>query len=65
MRIRNMKFWIFNRFINPFVKAVLRSPVHRLLSGSLVLLTYTGRRSGRRYTLPVMYAEQGSESSSS
>jgi F420H(2)-dependent quinone reductase len=56
--IKNVKFWIFNRFINPFVKAVLRSRFHGLLSASLVLLTYTGRRSGRRYTLPVMYARQ-------
>jgi deazaflavin-dependent oxidoreductase (nitroreductase family) len=59
--VKNVKFWIFNRFINPIVKAVLRSRIHRLLSGSLVLLTYTGRRSGRHYTLPVMYAEKESD----
>ncbi|MGE5408195.1 MAG: nitroreductase/quinone reductase family protein [Syntrophothermus sp.] len=39
--------------------AVLRSPAHRLLSGSLLLLTVTGRRSGRRHTLPVGYARDG------
>ena len=41
---------------NSFVLAVLRSPAHRLLSGMAVELRYTGRRSGRRYVLPVQYA---------
>ncbi len=30
--------------VNPFVAALLRSPLHRLVSGGLMLLTYTGRR---------------------
>jgi len=42
---------------SPFVRALLRSPLHRLLSGSLLLVTYTGRKSGRSFTIPVMYAE--------
>ena len=46
------------RLGNPFVRALLRSPLHRLLSASLVLVTYTGRRSGRTFTIPVMYAEE-------
>lgn len=37
---------------------LLASPVHSLLSGSLVVLTYTGRKSGQRHSLPVMYAER-------
>jgi hypothetical protein len=41
------------RAVNPLMKAVLRSPLHRLLSGKLMLLTMTGRKSGRTYTLPV------------
>jgi deazaflavin-dependent oxidoreductase (nitroreductase family) len=40
---------------NPFVTAVLGSPVHWLLSPGLMLITVTGRRSGRRYTIPVGY----------
>ena len=40
---------------NPLVTAVLRSPAHWLLSSGLMLLTVTGRRSGRRYTIPVGY----------
>jgi len=38
------------------VLAVLRSPAHRLLSGMAIELRYTGRRSGREFTLPVQYA---------
>lgn len=44
------------RIGNAFVKAVLRSPFHRLLSRSVMLLTFRGRRTGRWYTTPVMYA---------
>ena len=44
-----------NRVVNPLVRALLRSLAHRVMSRG-VLLTYTGRRSGRRYTLPVQYA---------
>jgi deazaflavin-dependent oxidoreductase (nitroreductase family) len=42
--------------VNPVVGGVLRSPAHRLLSGSVLLLAYTGRRSGVRRQLPAMYA---------
>jgi F420H(2)-dependent quinone reductase len=45
-----------NRVINPLVRALLRSPAHRVMSRGVLLLTYTGRRSGRRHTLPVQYA---------
>jgi deazaflavin-dependent oxidoreductase (nitroreductase family) len=48
--------WFRNHLVNPVVRAVLRSPAHRLLSAAVLLLTYTGRRSGRRYTIPVQYA---------
>ena len=46
--------------LNPLVTFVLRAPVlHWLLSPGLVLLTVTGRRSGRRYTIPVGYQRSG------
>ena len=53
-----MKFWIMNHLINPLVRAVLYSPHHRLLSGSLAVVTYTGRMTGRRYSVPVMYVQR-------
>ena len=44
---------------NRIVLFVLRSPAHRLLSGSLVELRYVGARSGRRFALPAQYARTG------
>jgi deazaflavin-dependent oxidoreductase (nitroreductase family) len=44
---------------NGLVLAVLRSRAHRLLSGMVIELRYTGRRTGRAYALPVQYARAG------
>ena len=44
-------------FANRVVAAVLRSPAHRLLSGSTDLVRYTGRTSGRVITTPTQYVE--------
>jgi len=52
-------FAVLNRTANPLVRAVLSSPLHRLLSRGLALITVTGRRSGRRYTFPVGYRQDG------
>lgn len=52
-------FRFMNRFVNRGLKALLRSPLHPLASGRVALLTYTGRRSGRTYTLPVFYRDKG------
>lgn len=41
----------------PLVDVVLRSRFHWLLSRGLALITVTGRRTGRRYTIPVGYLE--------
>ena len=43
--------------LNPIVAVVLRSRFHWLLSRGLTLIAVTGRRSGRRYTIPVGYLE--------
>ncbi len=45
------------RLANPLVRAILESRAHRLLSGRLLVLGYTGRRSGRPFRIPVQYAE--------
>ena len=47
--------WFLNHLAAPVVRALLRSPLHGLLSGSVLLVTYRGRRSGRGFTLPVQY----------
>lgn len=49
------------RFINPIVKALLISPLHRLFSGSVLVLYFQGRRSGRALSTPVRYLRDGSE----
>ena len=54
-------FLVMNRTVNPALHMVLRSPVHRLASGRFALITYTGRRSGREYTIPVFYRDSGDE----
>ncbi len=51
------RFAVINRTANPIVKALLRSPLHRLASGRYALITVTGRRTGHRYTFPVEYSQ--------
>jgi hypothetical protein len=46
---------------NAFVSVVLRSPLHRLISGSIDLVRYTGRRTGRVITTPTQYAVAGDD----
>ena len=47
--------------INPIVIWLLRSPLHRLLSGSTMLVTYQGQKSKRQITLPVNYVWDGEQ----
>lgn len=48
---------VFYRVINPLMTALLRSPLHGRLSHSMLLLTFHGRKSGKRYTLPLGYVQ--------
>ena len=45
--------------LNPLIAWLLRSPMHALLSGGLMLVQVTGRRTGRRYWIPVGYQRDG------
>jgi deazaflavin-dependent oxidoreductase (nitroreductase family) len=47
--------------LNPLFAGLLRSPLHGLLSSALLLLTVTGRKSGRRYDIPVGYQRHGDD----
>lgn len=40
---------------NDFMSWILRSPLHGMLSSGMMLITVTGRRTGKEYTLPVGY----------
>jgi deazaflavin-dependent oxidoreductase (nitroreductase family) len=47
------------RVVNALPKLILRSPLHSLMSKQFLLLIYTGRKSGKRYTVPISYVEVG------
>lgn len=51
--------WFMNKIANPFVTLILRSPLHAWMSAALLLITYRGRKSGKEYTLPVQYVQDG------
>ena len=48
-------------FINPAMRLLLRSPLHGLVSRSLMLITFKGRVTGRTYTTPVRYIRVGAK----
>jgi deazaflavin-dependent oxidoreductase (nitroreductase family) len=48
-----------NKIVNPMVRLILCSPLHSLLSETLLLITYRGRQSGTEYSLPVQYVQSG------
>jgi hypothetical protein len=45
----------WSRLQNAFVAALLHSPLHFLLDRTIMLLSFRGHRSGRRFTTPVSY----------
>ncbi len=45
------------RIINPIVKALLRSPLHGVMSGNTLIIEFTGRKSGRSLSTPISYWE--------
>lgn len=44
--------------MNLMPRLILAGPLHRLMSSRYAVLELTGRRSGRRYVLPVAYQER-------
>lgn len=44
---------------NDFMSWVLRSPMHGMLSNGMMLITITGRKTGKTYTTPVGYYIEG------
>lgn len=44
---------------NDFMAWVLRSPLHGMLSNGMMLITITGRKTGKTYTTPVGYYVEG------
>lgn len=44
------------RFINPFVRVILKSPIHFILSHQILLFRVIGRKSKKIYEIPASYA---------
>jgi deazaflavin-dependent oxidoreductase (nitroreductase family) len=44
---------------NSFMAFMLRSPLHGVMSGSTMLVTVTGRKTGKAITTPVNYYQEG------
>lgn len=49
--------WAYG-IVNPSMLGILYSPLHRVLSSSLMVLIFDGRKSGKRYCIPVGYMEE-------
>ncbi len=47
-------------WFNPIIKWLLRSPLHGFVSNNMMLITYTGRKSGKEYTIPINYLRNDS-----
>jgi len=49
----------FRILANTIATIILRSPWHRMRSDQLLLLTFTGRKSGKEFTTPMRYVQEG------
>lgn len=49
--------WAF-KVVNPFMKSLLRSPLHGWMSGSVTILGFQGRKSGREFATPLSYVRE-------
>ncbi len=47
--------------VNATMRFILRSPLHGMVSKTITLVTFTGRKSGKTYSTPVSYSQKGSQ----
>jgi len=52
--------WFMNHVYNPIVSWLLQSPFHSGLSKDVLLIAFTGKKSGKEYITPVQYVRDGS-----
>ena len=50
---------VMMKVMNAMMKPLLLSPMHFLASGWCILITVRGRKTGRLYTAPVSYHQEG------
>jgi deazaflavin-dependent oxidoreductase (nitroreductase family) len=54
--------WRPSAFANAMIATMLQLPlVHRLMSNQILLLNFTGHKSGKRYSVPVGYVREGAK----
>ena len=54
--------FLMHRVINPVMRRLLASRFHRPIgSDKIMVLTFRGRRSGKEYTFPIGYMQEGSD----
>ena len=51
--------WPVRILANVIATTILRSPWHRMRSDRLLLLTFRGRTSGKEFTTPMRYVQEG------
>ena len=47
------------KLLNPLMKLILNSPFHRLMSSRVMVISFTGRKSGKHFAIPVAYTWEG------
>lgn len=50
---------LVRHLVNSLVSTILRSPWHGMRRSRLLLLTFTGRKSGKAFTTPLRYVQEG------
>lgn len=52
--------WFMNHLFNPIMRWILNSPLlHKLASKDVLLIAFMGKKSGKHYTTPVQYLQDG------
>lgn len=46
------------RILNPIMKGLLKSPFHSAVSDRIMIITFTGKKSGKLYSTPVTYYQE-------
>jgi hypothetical protein len=57
-RVTDVQRVVEQRALNPLLRWLLQSRLHWLVSRWILLVSYEGRQSGRRYTFPVVYLQR-------
>ena len=47
--------------VNAMMKFILRSPLHGMVSKTITVISFTGRKSGKLYSTPVSYSQNGDQ----